>query len=239
MKKLILYIQVVLLTSGIVFLFAFAQNKNEAQSIEEIEVEFLENQPTFLSIEMVNKLLIQSEINLLNKPKTLINLHQVERVVRNDKMIENAEVFITPTGKLKATVVQRVPILRINNGLKSYYLDRQGLNMPLSMNYSLRVPLVTGVLNKEMEKEVFLLMQKLNNNEFYKKQIIGIHRKINGDYLLNTRIGRHKVLLGNLEDVDVKLKKLQVFYKKEWGSENLKKYKLINLKFNHQVVCSK
>ena len=56
MKKLILYIQVVLLTSGIVFLFAFAQNKNEAQSIEEIEVEFLENQPTFLSIEMVNKL---------------------------------------------------------------------------------------------------------------------------------------------------------------------------------------
>ncbi len=239
MKRLILYIQVLLLIAGIVFLYAFAQHKNQQHNIKEIEVEFVENQHTFLSVEMVNKLLIQSETNLLNKQKTLINLHQVEQEVRKNKMIENAELFITPSGKLKASITQRVPVARLNNGIKAYYLDRQGVAMPLSANYSTRVPLVTGVINREMENEVFFLIQKLDQNEFYKKQIIGIHRKINGDYLLNTRIGRHKVLLGNLDNVDNKLKKLQVFYKKEWESDNLKKYKLINLKFNHQVVCSK
>lgn len=239
MKRLILYIQVLLFIAGIVFLYAFALHKNQRKSIGKIEVEFVENQPTFLSVEIVNKLLIQSETNLLNKPKTLINLHQVEQEVRKNKMVENAELFITPNGELKANITQRVPVARLSNGAKVYYLDRQGLVMPLSANYSTRVPLVTGVLNSEMEKEVFFLIQKLDENEFYEKQIIGIHRKINGDYLLSTRIGRHKVLLGSLDNVDNKLKKLQVFYKKEWGSENLKKYKLINLKFNHQVVCSK
>jgi len=239
MKKAILYIKILLLTAVIIVLYAFAQQKNKQKKIEDIEVEFIENQPTFLSAEIVNKLLIQSENGLLNKPKTLINLHRVEQEVLKNNMIENAEIFITPSGKLKASIVQRVPIARINNRSKVYYIDRQGLAMPLSANYSQRVPLVTGVVNKEMEKEVFFLIQKLTDNEFYKKQIIGVHRKINGDYVLSTRIGRHKIMFGKLDNIENKLKKLQVFYTKEWNSENLKKYKLINLKYNHQVVCSK
>lgn len=239
MKKVILYIKILLLMAVIIALYAFAQQKNQLRSIDDIEVEFMENQPTFLSVEIVNKLLIQSENDLLNKPKTSINLHQIEEEVRKNKMIENAEVFITPSGKLKANIVQRVPIARVNKGSKAYYIDRQGLVMPLSANYSKRVPLITGVVDKEMEQEVFLLINKINKSEFYKKQIIGIHRKLNGDYLLSTRIGIHKILLGKLDGVDDKLKKLEVFYKKEWNTANLKKYKLINLKYNHQVVCSK
>ena len=44
---------------------------------------------------------------------------------------------------------------------------------------------------------------------------------------------------GVLEDVDDKLKRLQVFYSKEWETETINKYRLINLKYNNQVVCSK
>ncbi len=238
MKKWILYIQVLFLITGIAFLYAFAQHENSKQNLDRIEVEFTENQPVFLSTEMVNKLLIQSEINLLNKPKTMINLHQLEADVQANDMIENAEVFITPTGKLSTTIVQRKPMARINNGTKAYYLDRNGKEMPLSANYTARVPLVTGVLNRDMENEVFKLIKLLDEDMFYKKQIIGIHRKLNGDYLLSTRIGRHKVLLGSLDKVKSKLKKLRVFYKKEWNSETLNTYELINLKYNNQVVCS-
>lgn len=239
MKKWIFYIQVLLLTIGVVFLFAFAQHENTRQNLKEIEVEFIENQPVFLTTEMVNKMLIQSENNLLNKSKTMINLHELEAKVRENKMIENAELYITPTGKLKATVVQRKPLVRIHNGVNSYYLDRKGLKMPLSNNYTVRVPLATGIENNELEKEVFGLIQYLECNAFYKKQVIGIHRKGNGDYVLSTRIGKHKVLLGDLVDFKNKLKKLQVFYNKEWTSGTLNEYSLINLKYDRQVVCSR
>lgn len=239
MKRWILYIQAWFLIIAVVFLYAFAQHENKQQNLDGIAVEFVENQPVFLTTEMVNKMLIQSEINLLNKPKTMINLHQLEAKVRENKMIENAEVYITPTGKLNASVVQRKPVARISNGSRSYYLDRKGLVMPLSANYAARVPLVTGVANDEMEKEVFSLIKDLENDSFYIKQIIGIHRKSNGDYLLSTRIGKHKVLLGKLNNVKNKLKKLQVFYSKEWNSETLNTYELINLKYDRQVVCSR
>jgi len=238
MKRWLYYIQVLFLIIGIAFIYAFAQQENRLQNLDGIEVEFVENQPVFLTAEMVNKLLIQSEIKLLNKPKTMINLHQLEASINENDMIENAEVYITPTGKLCTTIVQRKPLLRINNGKKAYYLDRNGVEMPLSINYTPRVPLVTGIFNKDLENEVFALVQLLEADSFYKKQIIGIHRKLNGDYLLSTRIGRHKVLLGSLENVKNKLKKLRVFYSKEWGSQTLNTYELINLKYKHQVVCS-
>ncbi len=239
MKRWVLYINTLLLLAVVGFLFGFTNHKNKQHKLTQIEVVFKENKPTFLTTSMVNKLLIQSEVNLLNKVKSEINLYKIEHEVNKNKMIENVEVFYTPKGKLKAQITQRVPIARIKNVSKSYYLDRQGLVMPLSPNNSARVPLVTGVNTKETEAECFKLVQKITEDDFYKKQIIGIHRKNDGDYLLSTRIGIHKILFGKLNRIDGKLKKLKIFYKKEWESESLKKYRLINLKYNRQVVCSR
>lgn len=220
------------------FLYGFATFQNNREKITEIEVVFQENQPLFLTETMVNKLLIQSESDLLKKAKSKINLYDIEQNIKKNKMMESAEVFYTPAGTLQVNVTQRVPIARIQTNSNSYYLDRKGEVMPLSSNYSARVPLVTGVNSKAEEKECFVLIKKFVKDSFYKKQIIGIHRKANGDYLLNTRIGNHKVLFGKLENIDLKMKKLKVFYKKEWDSETLNKYRLINLKYDKQVVCS-
>ncbi|HIP47354.1 MAG TPA: cell division protein FtsQ [Lutibacter sp.] len=238
MSKWKLYIISTMLLLALGFLYGFAQHQNKQEKLQGIEVTFEENQPLFLTESMVNKLLIQSESNLLSKPKSEINLYNIEIDIKKNKMMESAEVFYAPSGKLQVKVVQRVPIARIQTSRNSYYLDRNGFAMPLSTKYTARVPLVTGVNTKETEKECFILIQKIVNDSFYKKQIIGIHRKLNGDYLLSTRIGNHKVLLGKSNNIEVKMKNLKVFYKKEWGTETLKKYKLINLKYDSQVVCS-
>ncbi len=239
MKKTITYLKILALLALVGFLYGFAQYKNNQHKISEISVRFVETQPKFLSGSMVENTLKKVMPNLLNVPKSKIDLHALESSLHQNMMVENAEVFILPKGKLMVTITQRVPVLRLTYGSKTYYLDRNGEEMPLSPNYSARVPLVTGVSSKEAKQEVFQLAQILQADEFYKKQIIGIHRKMNGDYLLSTRIGRHKVLFGKLKNTTDKLKRLRVFYKKEWGTESLKKYKLINLKYNHQVVCSK
>jgi len=238
MSKWKLYIISGILFLFVGFLYGFAQHQNKQEKLQGIEVVFEENQPLFLTESMVNKLLIQSESNLLSKPKSEINLYDIEQDVKKNKMMESVEVYYAPSGKLKVSVVQKVPYARIQSNKGSYYLDRNGFAMPLSTNYTARVPIVTGVNTKEVEKECFVLIQKIVNDTFYKKQIIGIHRKLNGDYLLSTRIGSHKVLFGKLESIASKMKKLKVFYKKEWGTETLKKYKLINLKYDSQVVCS-
>ncbi len=238
MKTWLLYINAFLLLAVVGFLFGFSQQQNKQQKLTDVEVIFKNNKAVFLTESMVNKLLIHSEENLLNKAKSKINLYELEQKVRKNKMIENAEVFIAPNGQLQAYITQRVPIARIMSTTDSYYIDRIGLTMPLSPNHSARVPLVTGIHGKEMKDECFKLIQKLRTDDFFKKQIIGIHRKSNGEYQLNTRIGKHKILIGKPVRIENKMRKLKVFYKKEWESETLKNCQLINLKYNYQVICS-
>ena len=238
MNKWQLYIVSIILIILISVLYGFSSMNNAKKKLSKIEVYFEENKALFLTTEIVNKLLIQSDEHLLSKAKSKINLYELEERLNKNHMIENAEVYYAPDGILEVKVTQRVPLARVHNGKTSYYIDRQGINMPLSSNYTARVPLVTGVYGKEIEKECFQLINKIHNDDFLKKQIIGIHRKTNGDYLLSTRIGRHKILFGKLDNTKQKIKKLKIFYKKEWKSKALKEYKLVNLKYDKQVVCS-
>jgi len=239
MKQIITYIKIFLLLSLVVFLYGFAQNRNKQHKVAEIQVRFLEEQPKFLTKKMVEKLLKKTNTDLLKQQKSTLDLHVLERELQQHDMIESVEVYTSPKKGLQVQLTQRVPIARIVEGGKIFYLDRQGKDMPLSANYSARVPLVTGVSGSIAKQEVFELLIRFQKDDFYNKQIIGIHKKVNGDYLLSTRIGRHKVLLGSIANVEDKLKKLKFFYKKEWDSSTLNTYKLINLKYHRQVVCSK
>lgn len=238
MRKWLTYIGLILFLVGVIFLFAFAQNRYESHRVNKVSIDFSGNEKHFLNDEMVNKLLIQNEGNPLNQLNSSINLHLIEERVRKNEMVENADAFLNPDGHLHIKIKQRLPVARIITATKSYYLDDRGLPMPLSSNFTERVPLVTGIYNVGMEKELFQLVDAFRKDDFFNKQIIGINRQINGDFQLNTRIGDYVIVFGKVDDIEEKMKKLKVFYKKMWNDEKLKKYNTLNLKYKNQVVCS-
>jgi cell division protein FtsQ len=174
-----------------------------------------------------------------NQPKSLINLHDLENVVYQNPLVEKVKVFITIDGGLKAVIKQRTPIARVNTGTEVYYIDKQGVKMPLSKNYSARVLLVSGnVLESDMSS-VFGLVTKINDDSFLSKLVVGIEKKSTNDYILQTRKYDQHIQIGKIENLNVKFKKLKAFYNEVIQSNELEKYKTINLKFNNQVVCTK
>jgi len=233
-----MYIGFVLFLSGVIFLFGFAQYKHNSHRINQVDINFKGNETRFLTTEIVDKLLIQKTGNPLNQLNSSINLHLIEEAVQSNQMVENAEVFLNPEGHLHITIEQRIPIARIITATRSYYLDDKGLEMPLSTHYTERVPLVTGVYTAEMEKEVFLIADAFRKDEFFKKQIVGWNRLENGDYLLNVRVGKHQIVFGKAEDIEDKMNRLKIFYKKMWNDEVLKTYQYLNVKYKKQVIGS-
>ncbi|NOQ91082.1 MAG: cell division protein FtsQ, partial [Flavobacteriaceae bacterium] len=86
------------------------------------------------------------------------------------------------------------------------------------------------------------LAKKIRNDDFLRKQIIGIHQiegKNPKQFELKTREGEQIIIFGDLKRMESKIKKLKVFYKKVMLDGSLNNYKTINLKFNNQVVCTK
>lgn len=242
MKKYLLHIKFLLLFAVVVFLFGFASFRNEVKKPQKIDVNFNNGENLFISYEMVNKLLIQNLSTNKIQSKENINLDNLENFLQSNQMIENAEVYLTVSGELGAIITQRIPVIRVANNLGSYYLDRFGKEMPLSENYSARVPITTSTINKNNVDKLICLANHIKNDDFLKKQIIGV-KSIEIDstvqFELKTRLGDHTVAFGDLKRMKEKTSKLKVFYQKAISDSTLNAYKRINLKFENQVVCTK
>ena len=239
MKKTLTYLFSLLLISSLVFLYSFSSSKNLNKKIIKIEVEFEEGTNDFLTHKMVNKLLIQKNKSVQNQAKSVIDLQGLEYVVLSNPYIEKATVYYTIDGVLRTIIKQRTPIARVNAFNTSYYIDKQGVRVPLSTNYSARVILVTGAILEGDLKQITKYVNVILADDFLKKEIIGIHKKKNKEYLLNVRSGSYKIEFGKLDDVKTKFSKLKAFYNSVSEEKTLEKYKTINLKYHNQVVCAK
>ena len=233
------YIKGLLLLALVVFLYGFSTNKNRSEVVREIVIEFEEGNNLFMNYQIVNKLLIQNGKTVKNQAKSVIDLHLLEANVLSHPMVEDAAIFLTVDGLLKAKIKQRTPIARILSSTKSYYIDKQAKVMPLSENHSARVLLVSGDIKEVDIPKIHMLVTAILKDEFLKKQLISIQKMSNNEFVLNTRVGDQKILLGKVEDLNQKFKNLESFFKKTMTDKTIDNYTSINLKYNNQVVCTK
>lgn len=232
------YIIGILLVSLVVFLYGFSNLKNRTQKVADISIEFEQGDNLFMDYQMVNKLLIQNGGTVKNLTKSVIDLHNLEAKIQSHPMVESASVFLTVDGFLITKIRQRTPIARVVVNNESYYIDRQAKSMPLSENFSARVLLISGYVKEQNNAEIQQLVTGILEDEFLKEQIIGVEIKPKNEYVLDTRVGDQKIILGKIENLDQKFKNLESFYIKTMADSTIYKYDSINLKYNKQVVAT-
>ena len=228
-----------LLVSLLVFLYFFSLKRNSSKIVKEVVVEFSAGDNNFLTHSMVNKLLIQNDSSVKNQAKSVIDLYKLEKTVSENAYVEKAAVFLTIDGSLKSIVKQRVPVARIIHANGSYYIDKQGIKIPLSKNYSARVMLISGVETDKDIKDLLPLISYILEDNFLRKEVVGIKKFVDAQYQFSVRSGNYKIDFGKLTEIDIKFKKLKAFYNKSFEDQSIQNYKMINIKYHNQVVCTK
>lgn len=231
-------IKMVLLFICVIGLYAFSSIRNDARSISKPEVNFVGDDNLFITNQNVSKLLIQNYGGVKNVHKEILDLNGLESTLNSNPMIKSAEVYVSVNGTLKAEIEQKTPIARVSTNA-SYYIDDEGFYMPLSSNYSARVPLVTGFVEKNKLSDIHKVATKVKDDVFLKKHVIEIHQTYEGELLLKLRRCGFMVKLGSVEALDKKINNLKVFYKKSLKEHTLNSYSKVNLQFDNQVVCTK
>ena len=228
----------VFLLGVVVFLYAFSSHKNNSRPIKGLEVQFTGKENVFITSEMVDKLLIQSHEELYFIDKDIIDLKDMEFVLTSNAMVKSAQVYLTVSGEVRAKVEQKTPIARVYLDAV-FYIDEDGFRMPLSSEYSARVPLVFGIEDEEDLKSIYKVALQICKDAFLKTHITEIVQKENKEISLKMRIVDFEVLIGNLKNLEEKLNNLKAFYQKAKKDKMLDIYKSVNLQFNNQVVCTK
>lgn len=231
-------IKMICLLGLVVFLYAFSSARNSSRKINDIEIEFNNNDNPFLTHENVSKLLIQNNNGVTNVAKDILDLNDLESTLNSNAIIKNAEVYLSVNGKFTAKIEQKKPIARVSANA-SYYIDDEGVYMPLSSNYSARVPLVTGTIEKNNLDNVFNVAKKINEDEILRKYVVEIHQNKDKTIYLKLRQNSFQVDLGTVKNLDKKFNNLKVFYQKAQKDKTLKTYSKVNLQFDNQVVCTK
>ena len=237
------------------FAFSFVANKAHNQRCVQVEVQVLDsNENMFISAKDIDKILSKNEFNIIGYPVKEINSLVVEKAIEKHPSIEKANVYTSVKGSINVRVLQRRPLVRIlaSNG-DSYYIDDKGLLMPLSDNFTTRVPIITGHIdrnyrdykNQDLKEEsadtllrsLFLLSKELKNDKYWSAMCDQIYISKYQEINLIPKIGAKEILLNKEANFAGDLRILSTFYKEVLPVVGWEKYKSINLQFKQQIVC--
>jgi cell division protein FtsQ len=232
-------IRLVLMFSLVIFLFSFTSNRNNNRKLSKSVVVFVGDNAPFVDQETVNKLLIENNKDAKSIGKDKLDLNRLEKALNAQEMIEKSDVFVSIDGVLKAVVKQKTPIARVFDGDNSFYIDYEGNTMPLSANFTARVPLVSGEINKKNSEELAELFRIIYDDAFLKKNIIGVQIMPNGSLKMLNRSYNYQIDFGGTVRMKAKLNNYKAFFQKAVLDSSLYKYKTIDLRFAQQVVCTK
>ena len=232
-------IRLLMIIAVIIGLFSFTSYRNERRKIKNTEVVFIGENTLFIKPEMVNKLLIEKNKELKTISKVDLDLKELEKSVNKQEMIQNADVFVSVDGVLKAVVKQKTPVGRVFDEAGSFYIDCKGNKMPLSDNYTARVPLVSGEINVVNKEKLAEVLNMITQDDFLKKNIIGLQVLQNGSLILENRNYDFQIDFGRTINIEKKFNNYKAFFQKAVSDSTLKNYRRINLKFTKQVVCIK
>ena len=227
-----------ILTTVIIFgfLLSFSLRKFNDKSMEKVAVNMVKTkQPVyFIDEKDIREIVIKS-----NPTKRIgdINIPNLEKKLNQLPAVDSANVYLMLNGKLNLDIKQRVPAFRLNKGDRDFYVDEKGVEFPISKNYSFPCMLVTGDVKKSEYEKLAELVEKINHDEFSKKYFIGISKE-NGNYQLLTSEGNYKVEIGDLNNIDFKVKGFKTFVEKYLVYQQPEKYKKVSVKYDNQIVTT-
>jgi cell division protein FtsQ len=232
-------IRLVLMIIAVIALFSFTSHRNSMRKIRKTEVVFVGENTLFLKPEMVNKLLIEKNSDLKTIHKVDLDLKKLEASINKQEMIQKADVFVSVDGVLKAVVKQKTPVGRVFDETGSFYIDYEGNKMPLSENFTARVPLLSGEIKAVKKEKLSEVLRMITEDDFLKKNIIGVEVLPNGSLIMVNRNYDFQIDFGRTVNIERKFKNYKAFFQNAVLDSTLNKYTRINLKFTKQVVCIK
>jgi len=242
-------IKVAVAILGLSFLIAFSERKQGGSVCKEIVVELDNlNENHFLDEADVIQLVEGSGEPIKGVGINRIKLKEIEKKLKYDKHILDAELFGDLKGNLIVNVELRRPIARIvQNDAPDAYIAEDGVIMPVSEKYTSRVVLISGAvkqllesedLNKtEQGKQLLQMIEFINADRFWKAQVAQLDLGRDGKIIIYPQMTGQLVEFGRPENINVKFKKLMVFYKEILPTRGWTRYERVNLEYEGQVVA--
>ena len=237
--KILFSVLITLLVGGLVVVLAFVVPSNDTKKCENIHLSVTDyDNFKFISENDVREQLQNSGVYPVGKLHSDIDLTEMEQSLMNLNMIKSVKCYFATNGDVNVAVTQRVPVFRVMEEGRSYYIDNERKRMSTSIKFSAYVPVVTGNVNFEFAiTNLYDFIVYLQSESRWRSAFTQIYVYPDNKVELVPRVGDFIIKMGSLDRYETKLEKLDKFLEVLPKYHSWDKYSVINLEFKDQVVC--
>lgn len=177
------------------------------------------------------------------------DLRGIEKRLEAEMFISDAQIFRDLMGNLVVVAAQRRPIARIiRPDAPDAYIGEEGTILPVSEKFTSRVMLVSGDFTDHLVKTAsltmddqnrpyFELIRFINADPFWKAQISQLEIAEDGKINMYPQVTKQVIEFGLPDDIEIKFRKLNIFYKKILPFKGWNYYRRVSLEYKDQIVC--
>lgn len=187
---------------------------------------------------------------IIGKAFDEIDLARLEQRLRGYSLIKQAHVSRDLAGNLLVHIEQPRPLARLvadgdgERNIGGQYISEEGRFFPLSMNYSARVPIVSGgwfqthrTLANPAGNSLLNLLRHIRKSDLWRAQIAEIAVDRTGNVTLWPQVGNYKIEFGSADNVETKFKKVKLFYTQIAPQKGWDRYHRVSVQYRNQLVC--
>ena len=247
LRKILQSVVTLIVMTGCTVAILSATKQQRKRTIKGIAVSIENDQLGFVDKKEVQDLLLTNKNIELSETKVeSLDVFEMEKVIRGNPWVNNAQVYVDNDKMLHVQVTQRVPMVRIfDRKGGSYYLDSNKQSIPLSQKYVHEAIVITNVpelkddsISELMKSQILVLSKAIDNDSFWREQVTQVIVGDDGSFELVPILGKHRIFIGDTKRLDEKFKQLNSFYQNVLNRIGWDKYELLDVRYKGQLVAS-
>lgn len=240
----------------------FIRDKSEATSIARIDINIhTADTNKVIDTTYVLDLIYQVTPRVIGMVIEDFPLDNIYQTIKKSPFIEKLLCNITLDGTLKIEAWARCPLLHIisNNGYECI-LDTSGYLMPVPTRYNLYIPVAYGNIKTKLKigtkvqniqsytyeskgftelDKLFYLAKNIKNNKISNLLFWDIYVENPKSFYLYPLVGNQYIKLGDIDQLNEKLKNITIFYNHIHQIANVDEYEGFDLRIPPQVIAIK
>lgn len=240
-KPVLKWTLLVLLTGYVVTMFVWARAEASRHLCSGIEVAIDgRGQVGSISEKSVKDVLKDYPEKIVGQPIHSINTYRIADYLRKFNNFETVDCMITTKGNLKVKVVPMVPAIRVFEGNRSYYVNKDGKTMAAIPGFHVDVPVVTGRFNSKFRPEYVLPVVSYLQKDSLLNNLVGmIQANDRENIILVPRIKGHVINIGDTSRLNEKRQAILTAYRSILPFKGWETYDTISVKFHGQIIATR
>lgn len=238
LKKILQYTLVVLLLAGTSAATVWADMQARARVCRGVRIHILnESQLKFVTKQSILAGLNKANLNPEGMTVSDIDTDLIERYIASSEFMEDVECYLNENDYFVIEARQLVPVMRVFDGDRSYYVNREGKRMSAVKSFHVDVPVVEGRFTRQWSPTRLLpVLDYVAHDEALNELVTMWVVRDSCNVCFVPSIRGHIVNLGSIDGYKSKFAKLMKFYREVLSVKGWETYSEINLKWDYQVV---